>query len=93
MEFEWDEAKAESNLKKHGISFDDGAEALQDKHVVIYEDARRDYGELRWVGTGNSHEGVLTVVFTRRDDRTRIISARKANTDERHDYSHHSQDV
>ncbi|MEZ4701108.1 MAG: BrnT family toxin [Rhodothermales bacterium] len=86
MEFEWDEAKNQINLLKHGIGFD-RARAAFDNACLIREDDRQDYGEQRWQALGVI-EGtlVLLVAFTRREDSIRIISARKANERERRIY-------
>ena len=61
MDFEWDEAKNEANMSKHGIDFDD-AIGIFNQRVLEHEDRRRDYGELRtrvigmlgWERVGNS---------------------------------------
>ena len=83
MEFEWDENKNQSNQSKHGISFDEAAEIFR---YPIYKlvDIRKDYEEVRYIGIGsNSQMIVLTVIFTERESRIRIISARRANKKER----------
>lgn len=51
MRFEWDEAKNESNLEKHGLDFEDAAK-LFDGPMLVTLDTRRDYGEERWLGLG-----------------------------------------
>jgi uncharacterized DUF497 family protein len=86
MEFDWDKAKSQANLEKHGISFD---EALQifDGPVLTWIDDRQDYGELRYITIGAlSPKAVLVVVHTERNGKTRLISARKANRKERKRY-------
>ena len=95
--FEWDEDKAQKNLKKHGVSFDDAALVLADEdgdafHVEEY-DGQHSTGEDRYV-TSASHPDdrsiVLIVAWTDRstqDDKvTRIISARAATPAERRRY-------
>ena len=79
MEIEWDSDKADSNLKKHGVSFEEAATALLDPMALAQEDAASE-GEQRWVLIGMSAQmRLLTVVYTlRRQDRVRLISARKA---------------
>ena len=80
MEFEWDEDKA--NQRKHQISFEEAAEVF---YYPIYEtvDTRFEYGEVRLIGIGrNSQMIILTVVYTEREARIRIISARRANKQE-----------
>jgi len=54
--------------------------------ALIEQDLSEDYGEDRFLATGMIEGRLVTVVFTERGERTRIISARKANTDERRKY-------
>ena len=83
MEFEWDENKNQSNRQKHDISFEEASEIFRDPMYEIV-DTRQDYGEVRYIGIGrNNQMVVLTVVFTERESRIRIISARQANKNER----------
>lgn len=83
MEFEWDENKDKSNQAKHGISFDEAAEIFQYPMYKLV-DNRFDYGEIRYIGIGSNQQMiVLTVVFTERESRIRIISARRASRKER----------
>ena len=86
MEFEWDEAKAASNLAKHGVKFGDAAMALLTGTVVRKRDTRRDYGEDRWIALARVSEAILSIVYTVRSDSIRIISARRANRHEREAY-------
>lgn len=86
MEFEWDEAKAASNLAKHGVKFSDAAAALLADTVVRKPDTRRDYGEDRWIALARVAEVILSIVYTTRRDSIRIISARRANRHEREAY-------
>ena len=81
MEFEWDEAKHAKTLRDRGIGFDDGARIFAGP-VLIWEDARREYGEDRFRAIGESDRDILHVVFTRRSDVVRIISVRRANRKE-----------
>jgi uncharacterized DUF497 family protein len=85
-DFEWDDAKAEANLRKHGISFRAASSVFDDPLVVIELDLSEDYGEDRFVATGRVEGLLVTVVYTERGDCIRIISARKANADERRTY-------
>jgi hypothetical protein len=76
MLFEWDDAKAEANLKKHGVSFPDATLVFDDPGLQVD-------GEQRWQATGSARgEAVLLVVHTvignDEDERIRIISARRA---------------
>jgi uncharacterized protein len=82
---EWDPDKAGANLRKHGISFDDGSAALDDPHVL---ERRVDRGtEERSLAIGFDRLGrLLAVVYTWRDGGQRIISARRASRRERRTY-------
>jgi uncharacterized DUF497 family protein len=83
-DFEWDEEKAESKAAKHGVGFDEAAQALTDPYSVDFEDALHPD---RLVTVAMSpQERILYVVTTQRGSRTRIISARRANTHERRIY-------
>ena len=78
MRFEWNQAKSENNIRKHGIDFAD-VEDMFDNPVLTLSDSRKDYGEERWVAIGRIHGLVCVVNYTeRRGDVIRIISARKA---------------
>ena len=85
MEFEWDEAKRQSNLEKHGVDFIDAALVLADAPLIL-EDARRDYGEQRCLAFGERNGLLFIVAFTLRDGAFRIISVRRANARERRSY-------
>jgi len=85
MRFEWDEAKREANLEKHGIDFAD-LEALFQGETVITVDDRFDYGEYRFITLGLLNGIVMVVVHTETDNAIRIISARKATWYEEESY-------
>jgi uncharacterized protein len=85
MELEWDEAKREANFRRHKIDFADLAEVFEGD-VVIIEDDRYDYGETRLIAFGLYMGRVVAIVYTERDDVTRIISARKATKNEEREY-------
>jgi hypothetical protein len=83
--FEWDDFKAVSNRKKHGVDFADAVSVLEDEHALTVEEAV--FGEDRLVTIGTDLLGrVLVVVYTWRGERIRIISARKATRRERMTY-------
>ena len=82
--FEWD-AKSEQTLQERGFDFDRASRVFQND-VVEEVDDRRDYGELRIRATGKVREDFITVVYTWRGDRRRIISARPAKRRERDGY-------
>ena len=83
--FEWDEVKAESNLRKHGVDFDD-AKNIFSRPYIAREDSRCDYGETRYVAIGSVFGRVLVVVYTMRGETCRLISARRAKRREERDY-------
>jgi uncharacterized DUF497 family protein len=85
MEFAWDEDKRLSNLTKHGLDFEDAHWAFTDEAFVI-EDARREYGEPRFILYGPLFGRVVVVAFTLRGDDIRILPMRKANQRERRSY-------
>jgi uncharacterized protein len=84
MEFEWDEVKRRINLAKHGIDFLDARRLFDGRSVVTRESSRRQ--EQRWCTTGLSLGDLMTVVWTLRNDRIRIISARSARNEEKRAY-------
>jgi uncharacterized protein len=85
-EFEWDDAKAEANLRKHKISFRAASRVFDDALVLIERDLTEDYDEDRFVATGLVEALLVTVAYTNRGDRIRIISARKAGSNEQRAY-------
>jgi uncharacterized DUF497 family protein len=84
VEFEWDPAKSERNLRERGLSFET-AGALFAGSVVEWTDTRRDYGETRMLAIGLIGERVAVCIYTDRCDLRRIISLRYANRDEQDD--------
>ncbi len=80
MRFEWDEAKAASNLKIHGVSFNEAVEAFFDPNAVEGSDTEHSNDEDRFYIIGFSSRRLLYVVYAERfkDNIIRIISARKA---------------
>ncbi len=85
-DFEWDDVKAEDNLRKHKISFQQASRVFDDLFALIEQDFSEDYGEDRFLATGMIEGLLVTVVYTEREERARIISARKANSDEQRRY-------
>jgi len=84
--FEWDETKAAENYAKHGVSFETATKVFRDPFAIERLDDREDYGEERFILIGTAEAVVLTVVYTERDGRIRIISARRATKHEQDDY-------
>jgi uncharacterized DUF497 family protein len=85
-QFEWDAAKARSNLAKHGVTFEAAYRAFNDVFAFDQLDLDSQPGEVRYVITGMVNGILLTVVYTERGDRIRIISARKATNHEQREY-------
>ena len=86
VEFEFNPAKAQANLRKHGVSFAHAEQALRDPLTVTIEDPDA-ISEKRFVSLGMDALGrVLVVVHTQREERTRVISARKASRGESEQY-------
>ena len=81
MRYLRDEAKRQANLSKHGLDFAD-AEKVFAGPLVLFEDGREDYGELRMIGIGLLETVVVPIVHVESDDSIRIISMRKAESDE-----------
>jgi uncharacterized DUF497 family protein len=83
--FEWDEVKARQNLDKHGIGFPLARRVFLDPNRLEFESGG-EYDERRWVAIGRVVDQVLVVIFTMRDEGHRIISARRAERNERERY-------
>jgi uncharacterized DUF497 family protein len=86
VEFEWDPAKAQANLRKHKVPFLMACEAFKDASRLEHLDASSYYGEERWIVLGRVEQTILFVVYTQRGQRIRLISARRANRDEQRRY-------
>ena len=81
--FEWDTEKAESNIRKHGVSFDEAASVFDDPLFITLLDEEHSSGEERYITIGLSNMNrLLLVAHTERNDRIRVISARKATKNE-----------
>lgn len=78
--FEWDEKKREKNLAKHDIDFDDARMVFDDS--LLFKQSSRGT-EVRYLVLGSVNAIEIAVICTFRDDRCRIISARRARTNER----------
>ncbi len=85
MEYQWDEAKRQTNLKKHRIDFIDIVHFDWESAKVI-EDDRESYGEQRFNACGFLLGRLVIVTFTVRDEQLRIISLRKATKHEQKYY-------
>jgi len=89
IEFEWDPDKAQSNLVKHGVSFDEARSVFYDEYARQFFDEEQSETEDRFIMLGlSSRFRILVVCHCERGkgDRIRIISARKATAKERRFY-------
>ena len=88
LSFEWDERKNASNLKKHGVSFEEAATVFSDELGRLIPDPDHSEGEERFILMGiSSSSNLLTICHCERSsDIIRIISARKADKSERKQY-------
>ena len=85
--FEWDSNKAEANLPKHGVSFEEAQTVFTDPLSITLADPDHSEDEERFIDIGMSdNRRVLVVVYTERVQRIRLISARKATPAERKQY-------
>ena len=86
MRFEWDTDKAEVNLKKHNVSFEEAATVFLDPFFVVFADPDHSTDEDRFIVMGESEKNRLLVVSYTERPPTRLISARKATRKERKRY-------
>lgn len=87
LTFEWDEKKANENLEKHGVSFDEAKTVFNDPFSVTIYDPDHSIDEHRYIDIGLSSKGRLIVVsYIERGEKIRIISSRKATKKEQKDY-------
>ncbi len=79
MRFEWNDAKAQQNVRKHRVSFEQAEEVFNDPRAVPFEDLEHSTDqETRYVMIGMSSMGLLFVSFAYGDELIRLISARRA---------------
>ena len=84
MQFEWDRAKAESNVRKHRVSFDEAVTVFYNPLAATFDDPGHTVGERRLITVGHSSRGrLLVVAHAERAETIRIISARLATARER----------
>ena len=85
--FEWDPVKAETNIRKHGVTFDEASTVFGDPLNLLMADPDHSLDEERYVLLGMSNRRrLLVVAFAERPPRTRLISARRATRQERRRY-------
>ena len=89
--FEWDDKKADLNLRKHGISFEEASTVFGDELSITIEDPLHSQNENRYILIGQSiHSKTLVVVHLEKTNSIRIISARKATKKEKKFYEESS---
>jgi uncharacterized protein len=91
LRFEWDPDKAETNIRKHGVSFSESCLVFADPFVLSFPDPDHSGDEDRWISLGVGGPGkLLIVVHTYRkrngDEIVQIITARRATVRERRQY-------
>jgi uncharacterized protein len=87
LEFEWHPLKATANLRKHKVSFEEAKTVFQDKKHIEVPDREHSLEEMRYLAIGRSEKGrLLTLIFTERETKLRLISARIAEPWERREY-------
>lgn len=87
LKVEWDARKAASNLRKHGVSFDEAKAVLDDPLSQFVLDRDHSVEECRFRAVGHSADGrILVIICTERGKRTRILTARPATCSERKQY-------
>jgi hypothetical protein len=94
MRFVWDATKAETNIRKHSVSFEEAATVFTDPLSLTIADPLRSYDEERFVIIGQSVQNrMLVVIHTDLGDTIRIISARLATSKERKNYESKSDEL
>ncbi|MFH0782729.1 MAG: BrnT family toxin [Pseudomonadota bacterium] len=84
MKFEWDPKKADKNLKQHGVTFQEAATVFGDPLAITFQDPDHSLEEERQLTFGQSiQQRLIVVAHTRRGEKTRIISARLMDRNER----------
>ena len=91
-EFEWSSEKAESNARKHGVTFDEASTVFGAPLSLLRHDPDHSAAEQRYLLLGMSNRRrLLVVAFAERPPRTRLISARRASRPERRSYEEEGQ--
>ena len=85
--FEWNEAKAASNVRKHGLSFGEAIAVFADPASADFDVSRADDREVRRKAIGMIEDRLVSVVYTHRGSARRLISARPANPSEMKRYA------
>jgi len=93
MRFEWDRAKAASNVRRHGVSFDEAVTVFKDPLALIFDDEAHSEEEHREIiiGISTLRRMVLVCFVERLEDVIRVISARPATRQEIKDYEENAR--
>lgn len=89
IKFEWDDSKNKTNIKKHGISFEEASSVFYDEDALIISDESHSQKEERFIMIGFSYKFNILVVchcYRQNESIIRIISSRKATKNERKEY-------
>ena len=89
IKFEWDDSKNKTNIKKHGISFEEASSVFYDEDALIISDESHSQKEERFIMIGFSYKFNILVAchcYRQNESIIRIISARKATKNERKEY-------
>ena len=85
--FEWDKGNIAKSYQKHGISSREAEEVFLDESLQILKDVKHSQRESRYIAVGKDFSGgIIFIVFTIRNSKVRVISARPANIKERQHY-------
>jgi uncharacterized protein len=93
LEFEWDPDKDAANEAKHDISFAEATTVFDDPQLIEEDVTRPEHGERRFKAVGRLGQFIGAVIYTDRDGRRRIISARRARRREREQYRQSAETV
>ena len=87
-QFEWDRDKADANRRKHGVTFEEASTVFDDPNAWVEYDQSHSQDEDRWLVIGlSSRLRLLTVCYTKRNEKIRLISAHRATKAETHRYT------
>lgn len=87
LTFKWDKGNFDKNLVKHGVTNREAEEVFENEPKFIFEDEKHSAIEKRYGLFGKTNKGkLLSIVFTLRDDKVRIITARNTSRRERKSY-------
>jgi uncharacterized protein len=93
LRFDWDSAKEATNERKYGVTFVGATAIFDDPNRIEEEVTRPEYGERRFKAVGRAGPAILAVIYTDREQRRRIISARRASKHEREQYRQSAETV